>query len=197
MKSATLRIVVLPTLLVLLLAVPAQAQWSWPDSTKNLQVLPSDWSGQRLRPVMTGFSRALGVRCVHCHDGKPGATLSEIDFVSDENPNKERTREMLRMLTSINEHLGKIEPSGEQRVNMWCHTCHRGRPRPMTLEEELGETYRLHGVDSALVVYEDLKANFYGRGSYNFGERALNSFGYEVLGTGDADGAATAAPAPA
>lgn len=38
-----------------------QDQWSWPEKPKNLQVLPKDWPGSRLRPVMTGFTRALGV----------------------------------------------------------------------------------------------------------------------------------------
>jgi hypothetical protein len=58
------------------------------------------------------------------------------DFASDENPNKNRAREMMRMMGDINVHLKKIEPSGDQRVNIGCNTCHRGRPRPMTLEEE-------------------------------------------------------------
>ena len=88
---------------------------------------------------------------------------------------------MLQMLGSINDHLKNIEPSGDKAVNMWCHTCHRGRPRPMTLAEELGEKYRSDGVEAALVTYEELKENFYGKGAYNFGEDALNEFGYEVL----------------
>ncbi len=54
---------------------------------------------------MKGFTRALGVRCSHCHVG--GNPLSTYDFASDENPNKGRAREMLRMLNSINEHLQK------------------------------------------------------------------------------------------
>jgi len=49
---------------------------------------------------------------------------------------------MYRMLGDISDHWKKIEPSGDKRVNMWCHTCHHGRPRPMTLDEELGEQYR-------------------------------------------------------
>ena len=47
-------------------------------------------SGERLRPVMMGFTRALGVRCNHCHVGEDGQPLSTFDFVSDENPNKVR-----------------------------------------------------------------------------------------------------------
>ena len=161
----------------------AQGAWSWPEKPANLQVLPKDWTGLQLQPVMIGFTRSLGVRCSYCHTGEEGSPLSTYDFVSDQNPNKNRAREMLRMLHDINEHLKNIQPSGDQRVNMWCQTCHRGRPKPMTLEEELGELYRKNGVEPALEHYADLKQKYYGRGSYDFGENALNNFGYEVLKT--------------
>ena len=159
----------------------AQERWSWPENAKNLQVLPKDTPSSKLRPLMGSFTRALGVRCWYCHLGQEGKPLSTYDFASDDNPNKNRAREMLRMLGGIEEHLKKIEPSGDKRVEAGCYTCHRGRPRPMTLEEELGETYRMKGLDSALQHYADLKENFYGRGAYDFGERALNTFGYQVL----------------
>lgn len=164
-------------------AVPAwsQQEWQWPEKPTNLQVFPKDWTGQRLRPVMVQFTRALGVRCSYCHKGEEGKPLSTYDFASDANPNKDRAREMLRMLKDINEDLKKIQPSGDQRVNMWCHTCHRGRPRPMTLPEELAEQYRKNGVRAALDHYADLKKRFYGRGAYDFDEDGLNSFGYIVL----------------
>ncbi len=170
-------------LTTILFALPshAQDQWSWPAKPSNLQVLPKDWPGSRLQPVMTGFTRALGVRCPYCHKGQEGKPLSTFDFASDENPNKDRAREMLRMLGDINDHLKKIQPSGDKRVNMWCTTCHRGRPRPMALEEELGEQYRTKGLQPAMDHYAELKKNFYGRGSYDFGEGSLNAFGYEVL----------------
>jgi tetratricopeptide (TPR) repeat protein len=93
------------------------------------------------------------------------------------------------MLGDINDHLNKIQPSGDQRVNMWCDTCHRGRPRPMTLNEELGEQYRMKGLKPALDRYADLKKKYYGRGAYDFGETALNDFGYQVLENKDAAGA--------
>ena len=169
---------------------PAVAQdWIWPERPENLQVLPENWTGQRLRPVMTGFTRALGVRCSHCHVGEEGQPLSTYDFASDENPNKERARTMLQMLGDINQTLKTIEPSGPERVNMWCHTCHRGRPRPMTLGEELGEVYHTRGLEAALDHYEALRDRFYGRGAYDFGEDALNSLGYTLMGDDDFDGA--------
>ena len=178
-------------ILLTILSAPlahGQQSWSWPEKPSNLQVLPKDWPGSRLQPVMTGFTRALGVRCSYCHKGEEGKPLGTYDFSSDENPNKNRAREMLRMLGSINDHLKKIQPSGDQRVNMWCHTCHRGRPRPITLEEELLEQYRMKGVEPALDYYADLKQKYSGRGPCDFGEDALNSFGYEVI-KNDAAGA--------
>jgi tetratricopeptide (TPR) repeat protein len=93
------------------------------------------------------------------------------------------------MLGDINDHLKKIEPSGDKRVNMWCHTCHHGRPRPMTLDEELGEQYRKKGIQVALDDYADLKKKYYGRGAFDFGEGSLNAFGYAVLENNDASGA--------
>ncbi len=177
--------------LTILFALPGRAQerWSWPEKPSNLQVLPKDWPGSRLRPVMTGFTRALGVRCSYCHKGEEGKPLGTYDFASDENPNKNRAREMMRMIGSIYDHLKKIEPSGDKRVNMWCYTCHHGRPRPMMLQEELGEQYRKKGLKPALEYYADLKKKYYSRGAYDFGEEALNDFGYELLGSNDAAGA--------
>ncbi len=168
---------------------PAVAQqWSWPEEPENLQVLEG-FGGQRLGNVMRGFTRALGVRCAHCHVGEDGQPLSTYDFASDEKPTKNTARTMLAILGDVNDRLDTIEPSGDRAVNMWCHTCHRGRPRPMTLEEELGETYRAEGMDSALAQYRDLHENFYGRGAFDFGENGLNGLGYEALGAGDVDGA--------
>jgi tetratricopeptide (TPR) repeat protein len=178
-------IVCLGAVAIAMFAIPAsssaQDQWKWPDKPQNLQVLNKDWPGSRLSPVMRGFTRALGVRCSYCHVGEEGKDLTTYDFVSDANPNKNRAREMLRMLGDVNDHLKKLEPSGDKRVNMWCHTCHRGRPRPMTLEEELGEKYRANGIDAALNHYQELRKNYYDRGAYDFSERSLNSFGYELL----------------
>ncbi len=169
--------------LVMLLALPARAQdqWQWPEKPSNLQVFPKDWPGTRLRPVMIQFTTTLGVRCSYCHKGVEGKPLSTYDFASDVNPNKDRAREMLRMLTDINAHLQKIQPSGDKRVNVWCHTCHHGKPRPITLEEELMEQYRAKGVQGALDRYAELKKKYYGRDAYDFGEGSLNAVGYLLL----------------
>ncbi|MEM7351872.1 MAG: c-type cytochrome [Acidobacteriota bacterium] len=189
-RQSSVVLAVVSILLFAGLSASAEEPWSWPEKAQNLQVLPKDWPGARLRAPMTGFTRALGVRCSHCHVGEEGKPLSTYDFASDENPNKNRAREMLRMLGSVGDHLGKIEPSGEQRVNMWCHTCHRGRPRPMTLGEELSEIYRAEGMDAALEHHAELKKSYYGRGAYDFAsERPFNQLGYAALEKEDTEGA--------
>ena len=174
---------VVAALLVVFSATPAVAQrWSWPEEGENLTSL----TAQQLRFVMPGFTRALGVRCSYCHVGEEGESLSAYDFASDEKLAKRTARTMLGMLGDINRTLDTVEPSGD-RVNMWCHTCHRGRPRPMTIQEELGEKFKAEGAEAALAHYDELKERFYGRGAYDFGENALNGFGYDLLGAGEID----------
>ncbi len=171
------------------LSAAAQEEWHWPEKGKNYQVFPKDFPARKLAAVMKGFTRALGVRCTYCHVGQEDKPLSTYDFASDQNPMKDRAREMYRMLGDINDHLKKITPSGDKRVNMWCHTCHEGRPRPATLEEELGAVYRKSGVSAAIARYRELRERYYGNGGYNFGAASLDAFGHELLDLKDNDGA--------
>lgn len=175
------KLALLAGLLALAPATAFAQEWTWPERAENLRVLPADFPPQRLRAVMVGFTRALGVRCTHCHVGEEGQPLSSYDFPSDDNPRKETARLMLRMLGVINDSLATIQPSGSQRVNMWCHTCHRGRPRPMTLEEELAEVYASEGIEATLTRYRSLRERFLFRGSYDFGEGSLNALGYTLI----------------
>jgi tetratricopeptide (TPR) repeat protein len=173
------------------LAVPAglaQEAWKWPEHPKNLKVLAVDTPPEKLSAIMRGFTRALGVRCQYCHVGEEGKPLATFDFVSDANPNKDRARQMYKMLGTINAQLKDFPRSGA-KVNMWCHTCHAGRPKPMTLGEELEAAYAKAGAASALDRYRDLRARYYGRGGYDFGERSLDEFGGGLLEKGDRDGA--------
>ncbi len=177
------------TLFFLTQPLHAQDDWKWPEKPQNIQVMSKELTGMRLSFPMKGFTRALGVRCTHCHVGEEGKPFSTYDFASDENPNKNRAREMLRMLGSINEHLKNIEPSDDKRVNMWCHTCHRGPARPISLGEQLGETYKAEGLEASLTQYSELKEKYYGKGAYQFSESNLNSLGYAALGNEDTKGA--------
>jgi Photosynthetic reaction centre cytochrome C subunit len=75
-----------------------------------------------------GYSRALGVRCTHCH--------VEEDFSSDDKRPKRAAREMARMHRMINEQLERMEnldtPAADRSIN--CATCHRGAVSPLAAD---------------------------------------------------------------
>jgi hypothetical protein len=86
---------------------------------------------------MRSFTRALGVRCQHCHvyKGEDPDDLATFDFASDDKQAKQTTRAMLRMTARINaDYLrGNSDTAAtatEPKVT--CYTCHRGEQRPLT-----------------------------------------------------------------
>ena len=154
-------------LLFLLFAGTLSAQqWQWPESPKNLTVLPASAKGRDLQRIMFGFNNSLGVRCAFCHVGEDGKDFKEFDFVSDAKPMKGMARMMIKMSKEIN---GKYF-DGTQ-VN--CQTCHRGNSTPVTLEDKLKRTFDAAGIDSTLRLYRSLREQFYGGFTYNFKEGTL------------------------
>ena len=160
-------------------------QWTWPERAENLTELPADFPPERLSAVMRGFTSALGVRCSHCHVGEEGQPLSTFDFVSDANPNKDRARAMYRMLGLVNDQLDEIEPSGAERVNMWCHTCHNGKPRPQTLAEAVDERYRSEGGEAAWARFVELRDRYFGAAAYDFTAGSVDALGSAFLAQDD------------
>lgn len=156
-----------------LLPVAARAQWP-PESFENLQVLPKDIALQELFQTMSGFTRALGVRCSYCHVGDEGASLDEYDFVSDDKATKRTARQMLRMVGRINDtFLEDLDTRRAPGVTVQCATCHRGVSRPRMIEDILGEAYDSYGIDSTVTTYRRLRERYYGRFAYDFGEVPL------------------------
>ena len=179
----------LSLLLALAAPAPAQQRWSWPEKAKNLKVLPKNTPPERLRAVMTGFTRSLGVRCSHCHVGEEGKPLDTYDFPSDQNEKKVVARGMLKMVAKVRKELESIQPKKAERVELGCHTCHHGRPVPMTLAEELTRVYAAGGADSTVSHYRALRERFYGSASYDFREGSLIEVANMVLEKKDAAGA--------
>jgi len=54
-----------------------------------------------------------------------------------------------------------------------CATCHRGVAIPRPLTDILLLTGVREGADAAVKQYRDLRAQYYGRGAYDFGEDTL------------------------
>ena len=148
-----------------------------PEEFNNLQVLPEDIGQRELIAIMRANSMGLGVRCWHCHVGEEGMPFSEYDFESDEKPTKKKARYMLRMVNHLNEeHLpGLVEVADrvEPPIEVTCYTCHRGLPVPRTLQEELQRVVEEDGIDAGIDRYRELREEFYGSGSYDFGEFTL------------------------
>src|SRR5437660_10875876 len=103
-----MRRLVTPLLIISALAAQtAHAQFP-PQKLQNLKVFPKDIAVRALVDTMASFTRALGVRCTYCHVGNEGEPLSSYDFPSDQKPEKNKAREMLRMVGAINgEYLTK------------------------------------------------------------------------------------------
>ena len=98
---------------------------------RNLKVLPKDISNADLDSIMEAYSKQLNVGCDFCHaDSK--INKNDHDYASDDKPEKEITRQMMRMTAAINKDYFDytiVYKAGEQMA-VSCFTCHDGFPRP-------------------------------------------------------------------
>jgi hypothetical protein len=162
-------------------AAPA-AQAGHSDRPQNLQVLPDTMSREAVIAVMRNFTTSLGVRCGYCHVPYDAARPDSLNFASDDRETKEVARGMMRMVRAINGDLmPEIDELGEQRMQAGCMTCHRGAPRPLMLEDTLLTVSRTLGVDSAVAAYGRLRTQYYGRSTYDFGERSLSTLASRLM----------------
>ncbi len=163
---------------------PGFSQVPWPDKPQNIKALPATTTTEELRTVMFSFSDALGVNCIHCHVAEDWHDFSTYDFASDSNQRKETARLMIRMVNDINgRHLTKVKRDKDvEGVQVNCATCHSGRERPESLDDIFSSLYAKEGVRAVVDKYEELRAKYYGKGTYDFSENTLNRFGYELLG---------------
>lgn len=100
---------------------PMQAPKPAREAFKNIQVLV-DLPSDRLMPVMMAFTKALNVKCDHCHVPN--------EFDKDDKPAKATARMMLTMANKINTE----NFNGHRDVTCW--TCHRGNVKPETAAKE-------------------------------------------------------------
>ncbi len=171
---------------LVLAALPLGAQI--PDEFKNLKVLPEDISKQDLIAQMRHMAGALGARCHYCHVGEPGASLAGYDFVSDEKETKKTARVMLQMVDEINgKLLPQIGKESSELLEVRCVTCHSGQSRPLTLAQALTASLEKDGIDAAVAKYRELREQYYGRATYDFGEWGLLNLAESLGGAGKLD----------
>jgi tetratricopeptide (TPR) repeat protein len=166
---------IVAAILVTVFAAPLVAQqWRWPDKSKNLEVLSASTTAQELRRTMMAFTSGLGVRCGYCHVEEEGKDLSTVDFASDDKPEKDKARTMIRMVNAVNtKFLVELHGGSASSIPVTCVTCHHGSALPVLLEDKLKRTFDAHGIDSTIKQYRTLKEQFYGGFTYNFKEGTL------------------------
>jgi len=159
-----------------------------PDRFTNLQVLPKEISKGDLVTTMKSFTRALGVRCEHCHSYRAGvdpmeANFSDFDFPSDAREAKLKARDMVRMVRAINtDHLAKL--TGGATLQVRCITCHRGVAEPETIDDRVERIAADEGLEAAIADYRELREEYLELGAYDFSERPLNSLGERLVASG-------------
>jgi hypothetical protein len=107
-------------------------------SPKNLQVLPRDLTGAQVRDIMRHWAGDLGVECNACHAAYPDRVgrngRPELDFASDEKPEKQMARIMYTMTETIRKDyipkVAALDTMGSPAAPVTCGTCHRGNLDP-------------------------------------------------------------------
>ena len=149
---------------------------------KNLQVLPKEMSRQEVIALMRTFALGLGVRCEFCHEAAADSSAGgggrgggpPLDYALDTKETKKVAREMLKMVNDINgKYLAALGRTIADRDRVSCETCHHGLTKPRTLRSALTSAIEAGGVDSAVALYRDLRARYYGSAAYDFSEMSL------------------------
>jgi len=112
------------------------------EKAVNLKVLPKNISEDELHNIMRGFSKSLGVRCNYCHVAQevPGQQHPKFDFASDDKPEKNTARDMMRMVEAINaDYIDKMHRSGRAWEQVSCVTCHNGKTTPIVSVDSLAK----------------------------------------------------------
>ena len=103
------------------------------EETKNTHFF-NTLSRFQLQRTMNFMRGSLGVHCDFCH--VRNEDKKEFDFASDDKPEKDIAREMMRMTTEINTKYFNFENSSRSDTItvVKCATCHRGDPHPDEFE---------------------------------------------------------------
>ncbi len=95
---------------------------------KNIKIFKDMPAIRLLRLMERGFSPALGVKCTFCH--------VKDEWDSDEKPEKQRARGMIKMVGEIRKKLHDIV---DEKATINCYTCHRGDPEPALRPKRKGK----------------------------------------------------------
>ena len=111
------------------LLVYLDAHW-WDDLPLREEIEIILGSGHDAAIMIDDFEDDLGVNCAFCHAEEKGSHRP--DYASDEKPEKEIARSMMRMTLELNKKFFKLKrPAiGAPTLEITCNTCHNGQPHP-------------------------------------------------------------------
>jgi hypothetical protein len=131
-------------------------------------------------PDMQVIATSLGVSCDYCHAGRGKPPM----LTAGGKPRLDVAREMIALTADLGIRVqaatGKTETD---TVRVGCITCHRGLAIPRQLQDIMWQTTRQQGADAAARLYRELRAQYYGRQSYDFGEETLLLVGDRLAST--------------
>jgi hypothetical protein len=139
---------------------------------------------------MQEIAQGLGVKCEYCHSGQrvnppridqPGPQAQP--HPEGQPPSKvEIARAMIAMTRDLNAKvLAATGKPANETTRVTCITCHRGVAIPGQLSDIVTRTALAKGPDAAITLYRDLRSQYYGRQSYDFGEETLLTAAQQVV----------------
>lgn|SRR6185312_6192910 len=127
-------------------------------------------------PDMQEIAQGLGVKCDYCHAGmggqRPAAAAAPDPQAGPSHI--QIAKAMIAMTRDLNEKVqAATGKPPNQTTRVTCMTCHRGIAIPGQLSDILAKTAIDKGPEAAVAQYRELRAQYYGRQSYDFGEETL------------------------
>jgi len=130
------------------------------------------------RPVdrvsqMQSIANSLGVTCNYCHSAERGSGQPE--------PRKQIAKAMMEMTDELNSRIrAATGKEAGQVTEIQCSFCHRGVAIPKPIGDVVWQTMREKNVAAAVDQYRDLRKQFYGRATYDFGEDPLVTLAQQI-----------------
>lgn len=90
---------------------------------KNIKVL-RNLPASELMPTMQSYNKELNVKCDFCHVAG--------GFEKDDNPNKEMSRDMIRIVQDLNSPTSVTHRTFKLKAKANCFLCHHGHPEAIT-----------------------------------------------------------------
>jgi hypothetical protein len=121
---------------------------------------------------MQTIAAGLGVTCEYCH--MRGAAVAPA--AASGRPRIDIAREMIAMTADLNARVQSATgKAAAESVRVECVTCHRGVAIPRQLSDIVLQAAARQSPEAAVTLYRDLRSQYYGRQSYDFGEETLLS----------------------